>query len=116
MKKTKLYLSKLSISQLYHLIFNNTKWPSITKFKKHKAVDHSNNFYISPYKFYNKWINKSGIYKITFLNFKLFTYYGSSKNLGSRLKYHYYTSPNKDNFLGIFLNYFTWKLFSVTII
>lgn len=33
-----------------------------------------------------------------------------------RLKYHYFNSPKKRNFLGIFLNIFGWSNFSITII
>lgn len=37
--------------------------------------------------------------KITFLPFRLFTYYGS--NLGERLKYHYYNTPKQPSLLGL---------------
>jgi group I intron endonuclease len=112
----KLFLSKLSNSNLYNLILSETKWPYINKIKKHKSLDHYRTFHLNPALFYNKWKGISGIYKITYLNCKFFTYYGSSKNLGSRLKYHYYTTPKMQSFLGLFLNLFTWKSFSITII
>jgi group I intron endonuclease len=54
--------------------------------------------------------------KITFLPFRLFTYYGSSSNLGMRFKYHYFNGAKKGNFLGIFLSVFGWSNFSITVI
>lgn len=50
--------------------------------------------------------NISGIYKITYLPNKLFTYYGSSQNIGARFKYHYYLGKIQNNNLGLFLNTF----------
>ena len=47
---------------------------------------------------------------------KLFTYYGSSKNIGARFKYHYYNGKNKNNLLGLFLKVFDWSNFSFTLI
>ena len=44
-----------------------------------------------------------GIYKITFLPLRLFSYYGSSLDLGARFKYHYYNGPKQSNFLGLVL-------------
>lgn len=58
----------------------------------------------------------SGIYKITFTPLKLFSYYGSSKNLGERLKNHYYNGKNQNTFLGLLIFLFGWKNFTVTII
>jgi group I intron endonuclease len=66
--------------------------------------------------FRNKWNGVSGIYKITFLPFRLFTYYGSSSNLGLRFKYHYYNGPKQRNFLWFFLKTFGWTKFSITVI
>ena len=45
-----------------------------------------------------------------------FYYYGSSLNLGERLKYHYYTSPKDLYKLGFFLKTTKWENFSVSII
>jgi hemolysin activation/secretion protein len=74
------------------------------------------NYFIKPLIFLQKWEGIADIYKITYLKYKIFTYYGSSKNLGARLKYHFYTSPTHNTFLGLFLNTFTWKKFSISII
>lgn len=46
----------------------------------------------------------------------MFTYYGSSKNLGERFKYHYFNGPKQKNFLGLFLSVFKWNYFSITIV
>jgi len=46
----------------------------------------------------------------------LFAYYGSSNNIGRRLKYHYYSAKHKKNFLGLFIKVFKWSSFSVTLI
>jgi len=66
--------------------------------------------------FRNKWNGVSGIYKITFLPFRLFTYYGSSSDLGLRFKYHYYNGAKQRNFLGFFLKTFGWTNFAITVI
>jgi group I intron endonuclease len=54
--------------------------------------------------------------KLLFLPFRLFTYLGSSSNLGMRFKYHYYNGPKQRNFLGYFLNSFGWSSFSIIVI
>lgn len=66
--------------------------------------------------FRNHWKGISGIYKITFLPFRMFTYYGSTKDFAQRLKYHYYNGPKQNNFLGLFLSVFGWSCFSITIV
>jgi group I intron endonuclease len=66
--------------------------------------------------FQRKWLNTSGIYKITFLPFKLFSYYGSSKKIGERIKYHYYNGNKQKKFLGLFIKEFGWSYFSVTLV
>lgn len=86
------------------------------KYKKHIAIDHCHNFAEEQSKFRKKWRNQCGIYKITCLLDKRFYYYGSSLNLGERLKYHYYTSPKDPYKLGFFLKTAKWENFSVSII
>lgn len=86
------------------------------KYKKHTAIDHCHNFAEEQSKFRKKWKNQCGIYKITCLLDKKFYYYGSSLNLGERLKYHYYTSPKDPYKLGLFLRTAKWENFSVTIV
>lgn len=91
------------------IILKNTPWEIINRFKKHKSLDSfncaTNN--ISDFAaFYKKWWGVACIYKITFLYFKLFTYYGSSANLGQRIKYHYYNGKNQNTFLGFFYSLF----------
>lgn len=54
--------------------------------------------------------------KITFLPFKAFTYYVSSSDLAARFKYHYFNSPRSKNFLGLFLKFFGWEYFSITVV
>nr|NP_150363.1 orf212 [Rhizophydium sp. 136]AAK84293.1 orf212 [Rhizophydium sp. 136] len=61
-------------------------------------------------------MNKSGIYKITYLPIKSFFYIGSSKNLGKRFKYHYYITKKSSTFLGLFLAIFGRENFSITVI
>ncbi|KAG2195733.1 hypothetical protein INT47_004837 [Mucor saturninus] len=63
-----------------------------------------------------KWMGQSGIYKITCLLNNKFYYYGSSKDLGTRLKYHYYVTPKDSNKFGLFLKTVGWDYFSVTIV
>jgi len=58
----------------------------------------------------------SGIYKITFLPFRLFTYYGSSNEFGVRFKYHYFNGAKQTNFLALFLRVFGWANFSITVV
>nr|UEK25975.1 hypothetical protein [Mutinus fleischeri] len=94
---------------------NNNLLSTIRK-KKHRSVNHCHDFWINHSTFQKKWWNVSGIYKITYLNSRHFYYYGSSRNLGQRLKYHYYNGPSQINFLGLFLKRFGWKKFTVTII
>ncbi|WP_460624620.1 hypothetical protein [Isoptericola nanjingensis] len=53
---------------------------------------------------------------MTFLPFRLFTYYGSSVNMGQRIKYHYYNTPKGNNFLALFLKTFGWHNFSITVV
>jgi group I intron endonuclease len=62
------------------------------------------------------WWGVSGIYKITFLPFRLFTYYGSSVNLGQRFKFHYYNGRKSKNFLSYFINTFGWNYLSITVV
>lgn len=81
------------------------------KYKKHIAIDHCHNFAEEQSKFRKKWRNQCGIYKITCLLDKRFYYYGSSLNLGERLKYHYYTSPKDPYKLGFFLKLRNGKTF-----
>ena len=78
-----------------------------------KNFDEYHNIYISEKM---EWNNISGIYKITYLPCHLFAYYGSSNNIGRRLKYHYYSAKHKKNFLGLFIKVFKWSSFSVTLI
>ena len=91
-------------------------WPHIVRDKKHISVDHCREVPNNILSFRNKWNGISGIYKITFLPFRLFTYYSSSSNLGMRFKYHYYNGPKQRNFLGFFLKTFGWTKFSITVI
>lgn len=94
---------------------NNNLLSTIRK-KKHRSVDHCHDFLNQHSTFQKKWWNVSGIYKITYLNCRHFYYYGSSRNLGQRLKYYYYNGPSQISLLGIFLKRFGWKTFSVTIV
>lgn len=91
---------------LYRHILKYKSWPKIVRTKKHKAVAHCANVPRDIITFRNTWKGVSGIYKITFLPFRLFTYYGSSSNLGMRFKYHYFNGPYQSNFLGLFLKVF----------
>lgn len=67
---------------LIHGVFKMKRIGNLSKFKKHVAVGHCNNVPSNINPFYKEWWGISGVYKITFLSFRLFTYYGSSKNLG----------------------------------
>ena len=100
----------------YRQIIKHKSWPHIVRTKKHRSVDHCQDVPNNILSFRNKWNGVSGIYKITFLPFRLFTYYGSSSNLGMRFKYHYYNGPKLRNFLGYFLKSFGWSNFSITVI
>lgn len=101
---------------LFVLIFKYSAWKQVQRFKKHVAVDHCRNFETEHNSFIKKWNGFSGIYKITFLPLKLFTYYGSSSNLGQRFKYHYYNGSRNKGFLGMFLSVFSWSSFSVSVV
>lgn len=103
-------------SKLCQHILKFKSWPQIVFLKKHKAVAHCNNVPLNFISFRNKWKRKSGIYKITFLPFRLFTYYGSSSDLGARFKYHYFNGAKQSNFLGLFINVFGWNAFSITVV
>ena len=46
----------------------------------------------------------------------MFTYFGSSSNLGLRFKYHYFNGSKQKNFLGIFIRIFGWTKFSITVV
>ena len=89
--------------KLYRHIIRFKSWPSITRYKKHKAEANCNDVPNNIVLFRNTWNGVSGIYKITFLPFRMFTYYGSSSNLGMRFKYHYFNGSKQANFLGLFL-------------
>jgi hypothetical protein len=91
-------------------------WPQIERFKKHKALAHCRDVPNNILSFRQAWKGVSGIYKITFLPFRLFSYYGSSVDLGARFKYHYYNGPKQNNFLGLFLKVFGWSFFSITVV
>jgi hypothetical protein len=90
----------------------NHSWTYVEKFKKHISVDHCRDIIKYHSVYLKKWKNISGIYKITYLPNKLFTYYGSSKNIvpsasrrdaeGAILKYHYYLGKYQNNYLGLF--------------
>ena len=85
--------------------------------KKHISTDHCRDIPNNILSFKNKWNRVSGIYKITFLPFRLFTYYGSSPlsptvrtDLGMRFKYHYYNGAKQRNFLGLFIKTLVGKI------
>jgi group I intron endonuclease len=102
--------------KVYRDVIRFTSWPHIQRVKRHKAVDHCSDVPNRLTTFRRKWNGVSGIYKITFLPFRMFTYYGSSTNLGQRFKYHYFTGPKGNNFLGLFLRVFEWGNFSITVV
>lgn len=102
--------------KLYSHVLRFKSWPKISKYKKHKAIDHCRDVPNNLTQFRNKWKGKSGIYKITYLPYRLFTYYGSSVDLSLRFKYHYFNTPKKNNYLGLFLRVFGWSNFSITVI
>jgi len=101
---------------LYRHIIRYMAWPQIERFKKHKALAHCRDVANNILSFRQAWKGVSGIYKITFLPFRLFSYYGSSVDLGARFKYHYYNGPKQNNFLGLFLKVFGWSFFSITVV
>lgn len=118
-KKSFLDKSDLPIKiEIYNFIIKNKSWTKINRFKKHISVDHCKKFYLSQIEFRKKWLGVSGIYNITLLRtpLNLFSYYGSSKNLGERLKIHYYNGKNQNTFLGLLIFLFGCKYFTVTII
>jgi len=90
--------------QLINFVLKNR--PYIEKFKKHKCVEHCRDFVKYHNLYQKKRKNISGIYKITYLPCRLFTYYGSSNNIGRRIKYHYYHTGKQKNFLGSFIKLF----------
>lgn len=92
--------------ELLNFVLKNYSWTYIEKFKKHFSVDHCRDMIKYHSMYQKKWKNISGIYKITYLSNKLFSFYGSSKNVGARLKYHYYLGKMGNTFLGLFLNTF----------
>lgn len=102
--------------KLYQHIIRFTSWPQLQLFKKHRALAHCNNVPDNLTDFRRKWKGVSGIYKITFLPFRMFTYYGSSSDLGMRFKYHYFNGAKQNNFLGLFLRVFGWNNFSITVV
>ena len=113
---------------IYNFVVKNKSWPFIQRFKKHTSLDNykkcsslvgEKNFL----KFRNKWKGKSGIYKLTFLPCRLFTYFGSSKDLGERFKYHYYNTYKSTTFLALFIKKknkkkktFGWDSFALTVV
>ena len=111
---------KSNPSAIYNFLIKKKSWPFFQRFKKHTSLDHykkssspeEKNFL----KFRNKWNARSGIYKLTFLPCKLFTYYGSSKNLSLRLKYHSYNTSKENTFLALFIKTFGWDCFAVTVV
>lgn len=105
------------INSLYSHFLKKNSWKKINRFKKHKAIDSFNCSGSVPISiFISKWWDHSGIYKITLLPFRLFTYYGSSKNLGQRIKYHYTNGKYHDNHLGLAFSFFGLQFFSFTIV
>lgn len=102
--------------KLFRHIIKFTNWPSVVRFKKHKALDHCKDVPNNLVAFRNKWKGISGIYKITFLPFRLFSYYGSTNDFNVRFKYHLFNSPKQANFLGLFLKVFGWSCFSITVV
>lgn len=104
---------------MYKLIIKNKVWNKLIKFKKHKAVAHCSNYgkdSKANLLFRRNWANIGGIYKITYLPFKLFSYYGSTKNFAQRFKYHNNSTPKNNTLLGLFIRTFGWKSFSMTIV
>jgi len=102
--------------RLYQHILRFLNWSHIQRFKKHKAVAHCNDIPNSLTAFRRQWKEVSGIYKITFIPFRMLTYYGSFSDLGIRFKYHYSNGPKQNNFLGLFLRVFGWNNISITVV
>lgn len=109
--------------RVYRHIIKFKSWPTIKRFKKHQSrvkelgpLAHCDNVPDQLNTFRKYWIKRSGIYKITFKHCRLFTYYGSSSNLGERFKSHYYRTIKMGNFLGLFLKIFGWSAFTITVI
>lgn len=96
--------------RLYLHIIRFMNWSHIKRFKKHKAVAHCKDIPNNLTAFRQQWKGVSGIYKITFLPFRMFTYYGSSSDIGTRFKYHYFNGPKQSKkiifFSVTFLDYF----------
>ena len=99
-------------ADIYNFVFKNKSWPFFRRFKKHTSLDNYKKCSSPPaglleeknfLKFRKKWKGKSGIYKLTFLPCRLFTYFGSSKDLGERFKYHYYNTYKSTTFLALFI-------------
>lgn len=86
------------------------------KIQKNRNVDYCSDFLNNHTYYQNKWYNISGIYKITYLPVRLFTYFGSSSNIGERIKYHYNNGGKQNNFLSLFISTFNWSSFSVTLV
>ena len=74
--------SALKPWSLYKFILKNTKWPFLKRNKKHKKVKHYKNLAESNLLLQKEWKKKSGIYKITFLPFRLFFLYRIIKRFG----------------------------------
>lgn len=102
--------------RLYRFVLNKTFWPSLKKNKKHTSIDHCKNFSLNHNLFQKKWWGISGIYKLTFLPYRYFYYYGSSINLGQRFKYHFVNGSKQTGFLALFLKVLGWTHFSVTVV
>lgn len=107
---------KSNPSDIYHFVIKNKSWPFFQRIKKHKSLDHykkcSSLEEKDFLKFRKKWKGKSGIYKLTFLPCRLFTYFGSSKDLGERFKYHYFNTSKEKTFLALFIKTFGWGCYS----
>lgn len=80
---------------LFRYILKNKTWPSLHKFKKYICKEHCKDFSKYHLIYQKKWENLSGVYKITYLPYRLFIYYGSSKNVRKRVKYHYYNGSKR---------------------
>ena len=112
-------------ADIYNFVFKNKSWPFFRRFKKHTSLDNYKKCSSPPaglleeknfLKFRKKWKGKSGIYKLTFLPCRLFTYFGSSKDLGERFKYHYYNTSKEKTFLALFIKTFCWDSFALTVV
>jgi group I intron endonuclease len=105
---------------LYRHILKFMSWQNIVRYKKHKVTSHCNDIPKNITTFRKAWLEVSGIYNITFLPFRVFTYYGSSSNLGMRFKYHYFNGAKKRKLFSfkiiLKVSVFGWSNFSITII